>query len=103
MRTICAHNDLHCLQCLSDSQSEATSSPVLWFRSLVSCPAAIVEELLGYWYFSVVIEKLKSPGKFSLPFIMVVHKGPSPVLLFDHFVLIVTLFRLVHAGVLVKQ
>lgn len=35
----------------SDFLSEATYSPVLWFRSLVSCPPPFVVLFLGHWYF----------------------------------------------------
>lgn len=64
-------------------QSEATHSPVLWFRSLVSCPPAFC---CGVFRPSVcltwsVSEKLQSPGKFCRPPIMAAHKGPNPVLL----------------------
>lgn len=72
---------VHSLYC--DFESEATYSPVLWFRSLVSCPPGFCCEVcrpLLYLSWSV-IEKLGSPGKFCIPPIMVAHKEPSPVLL----------------------
>lgn len=83
----------------SDIQSEATYPPVLWFRSLVSCPLAFVVEFLVFVRWSV-IEKLKSPE--VLPPIMGVYKGPSPVLFCLIILCPLLLFEMVHARILVK-